>query len=396
MTAEEHVLRRNIAASGLTSAQWERVPAGIRERAFFSSRVESARFLETARSRIADLLANRRDADGAFASRGRVVADIMRAAREAGIAGGTRALTDPGSVSRARVIVDTNAGLAAGYAQAELGGSLGARMAFPAQELLRFEERLRPRDWTARWTAAGGRLYDGRMVALKGDPVWTGISRFGLPYPPFDYNSGMGVEDVSYDEAVELGVIEEGYRPPEETPLQSFNEGLEADLRLPPGGQEWQKLKEAFGDQMRMVDGKAVWRSEIVRETFDTSHGEKGRMLKLGTVTNTALAKVPHELADLLTGTKGERMGLTLTKELITHVKNHNHYKDDPRAKNNPVMPHDLDMLPTLWRSPDRILPGHGAGLVFELDITDGTLVLPVLRRGNTLMAGTLYKRKER
>ena len=38
------------------------------------------------------------------------------------------------------------------------------------------------------------------MVALKEDPVWTRISRFGQPWPPFDFNSGMGVEDVSHDE----------------------------------------------------------------------------------------------------------------------------------------------------------------------------------------------------
>ena len=97
----------------------------------------------------------------------------------------------------------------------------------------------------------------------------------------------------------------------------------------------------------------------------------------------------------VLYGSTGEKMGLTLTKDLVTHVKDHLHYKTDPRSTNMPLTPKDIDLLPTLWRNPDRIEDGHGSGLVFELDTADGgTLVMPVLRKGNTLVTGTLYKRK--
>lgn len=53
---------------------------------------------------------------------------------------------------------------------------------------------------------AGGKLYDGRMIALRNDPIWRGISRFGSPVPPFDFNSGMGLEEVNRFEAEALGV----------------------------------------------------------------------------------------------------------------------------------------------------------------------------------------------
>ena len=391
MTPEENILRRNIVASGLSSAEWERIPAAIRDRAFFSSRVESARFLETARNRIADLLANRKDADGAFASRARVVADIMHAAREAGIARGTQSLTDPGSLARARVIVDTNAGLAAGYAQAELGSSLGARMAFPAQELLRFEERLKPRDWTARWAAAGGRLYAGRMVALKDDPVWTAISRFGLPYPPFDYNSGMGVEDVSYDEAVELGVIEEGYRPPEESPLQSFNKGLEADLQMPSNGSAWQRLKEAFGDQIRMVDGKAVWRQDLFKEAFETGGNFT---IRLGKATAGLLEKLPDSVpAEKVAGKQ-----LTVDQTWLTRRR-----KDgtDHRAHFAPLSDHpediplklsDLELLPEIWRRPDRVKAARYGRLMLEMDALDNGTYKAVVDVEDKPYLVTFYK----
>lgn len=41
------------------------------------------------------------------------------------------------------------------------------------------------------------------MIALKSDRVWTNFSRFGRPYPPSDFGSGMGVEDIDRDEAFE-------------------------------------------------------------------------------------------------------------------------------------------------------------------------------------------------
>ena len=183
MTPSEYILRKSVVTQGrMSSTDWDLMDAAIKERAFVSSRVESVRFLDVCRSRIADLLENRRDADGALVSRARVVSDIMHAARNAGIARGTASLSDPGSYARANVIIDTNAGMAAGYVQAELANSHGARMAFPAQELLRFEDRDKKRDWRSRWTAAGGKFYGGRMIALKGMgwhlALWQSLSAF--------------------------------------------------------------------------------------------------------------------------------------------------------------------------------------------------------------------------
>lgn len=90
------------------------------------------------------------------------------------------------------------------------GCEAGAIDAFPAQELFQLINEATPVDWQQRWLAAGGKLYDGRMIALKSDPVWARISFFGLPYPPFDEYDVMAVRDVSYTEAVKLGVAPPG------------------------------------------------------------------------------------------------------------------------------------------------------------------------------------------
>ena len=401
MTPEEIILHKNLVTSSQTmnSAAWSEVSAALRDRAFFSSRVESVRFLETCRTRIAEMLANKPNAEGAITSRAQVVSDIMRAARESGIAQGTERLTDPGSVARANVIIDTNAGMAAGYAKAIQSNSYGARLAFPAQELVRIEERQVPRSWQNIWRSHGGKIYPGgRMIALKEDPIWSAISRFGTPYPPFDFNSGMGVDDVSYEEALELGVLpSKNYQPPKESPLENFNASLEAELTMDRKSDAFHALREAFGDQIVQVDGKVKWRSQFVRDVIEESYGENGRMMKLGKITNKAFKKVPQELKSVFEGSSGERMGLTVTKELATHIKKHEHYKADPRKTNMPLMPEDLDLIPTIWRDPDRVVsdPKHPEGPVFEFDTPDGgVLRLPIIKLGNTITTGTFYKMK--
>lgn len=401
MTPAEIILHKNLVTSSqaMNSAAWSEVSAALRDRAFFSSRVESVRFLETCRTRIAEMLANKPNAEGAITSRAQVVSDIMRAARESGIAQGTERLTDPGSVARANVIIDTNAGMAAGYATAIQSNSYGARLAFPAQELVRIEERQVPRSWQNIWRSHGGKIYPGgRMIALKEDPIWSAISRFGNPYPPFDFNSGMGVDDVSYEEALELGVLpSKNYQPPKESPLENFNASLEAELTMNRKSDSFHALREAFGDQIVQVDGKVKWRSQFVRDVIEESYGENGRMMKLGKITNKAFEKVPQELKSVFEGSSGERMGLTVTKELATHIKKHEHYKADPRKTNMPLMPEDLDLIPTIWRDPDRVVsdPKHPEGPVFEFDTPDGgVLRLPIIKLGNTITTGTFYKMK--
>ena len=104
---------------------------------------------------------------------------------------------------------------------------------YPALELKRMFGRTLPRGfkrgpkgsiipvpddaWPARWEAAGGELYDGRMIALKSDDVWQNLGdgdgdyddTLGNPFPPFAFNSGFMTFEISRHDAVELGVMDE-------------------------------------------------------------------------------------------------------------------------------------------------------------------------------------------
>lgn len=392
MSPAEIILLKNLVSSSqdMDSSAWDKVRAGIKDRAFFSSRVESVRFLDVCRSKIADLIGNVRNSDGALTSRAEVVSSIMRAAREAGITSGSASISDPGSEARANVIIDTNAGLAAGYARLEMDSTLGARIAFPCYELVRVEERNVPRDWRSKWVSEGGRLYQGRMVALKDDPIWTAISRFGCPYPPFDYNSGMGLDDVSHEEAVSLGVIKEDYEPQEKSPLEAFNANLEADLKADQS--EFEKLQNDFGDQIRLENGKLRWRQEVFRDAFNAREPFD---IKLGCATPSVFERVPDsDLALVLRDTPLVVTQKWLNAKRRNGVDHRDHFKYLPDEPGDiPLTLSDVELLPSIWREPDRVEKVGQTRIMLSMKASDGGTYKAVVDCGKEIAElKTFYK----
>jgi tetratricopeptide (TPR) repeat protein len=128
-------------------------------------------------------------------------------------------IADLSSYERMNLLIDTATGFLNGYRQWKEGQNRVVFDTWPAQEFYRQENREVPRDWPSRWSAAGGQFFPGksdypgsRMIALKNDPIWETISAFGLPFPPFAFQSGMGVRDIERGEAIELGLIEKPQR----------------------------------------------------------------------------------------------------------------------------------------------------------------------------------------
>jgi len=353
MTAREKILSKALVTSGLSSAEIDRLLAGLKDRAFFSARCESVRHLQTAQAQVADWLGSAKRADGAFTTRASAVSAIMESARRQGLSTGTGTVADPASAARAKVIVDTNADLARGHVARVQGASTGARLAFPAQELIRAEERQARRDWRGRWTAAGGQLHAGRMIALKEDPVWIAISRFGVPYPPFDYGSGMGVADVDRDTCLRLGVIKDDYRP-EGDLIEDFNATLEAQMEFKgaadPG---WRFLKDSFGDQVKYDDGKIRWQADIIKDALSNPAD-----------IHVGVSPMPEFKGRKLTVPKSDFEHL-----LIRHVG----YKGKP-PESSRLTERELQMLPSVWRHPDRVIPQGGTTHWVEYDSADGSV----------------------
>lgn len=358
MTAQEKILAKSLVTSGLSSTEIDRVLAGLKDRAFFSARCESVRHLQTAQQQVADWLGSAKRGDGAITTRASAISAVMASARKEGLSTGTGTLTDPASVARAKVIVDTNADLARGYVSHVQGASTGARLAFPAQELIRTEDRKNPRgDWHARWSAAGGKLYAGRrMIALKEDPIWTAISRFGVPYPPFDYGSGMGVADVDRDTCLSLGVIKEDYRP-EGDLIEDFNATLEAQVEFKgTNDPNWQFLQDSFGAQIKYQDGKIRWQANIITDAL----------------SNPASVRLGSSLAQ-------PGLNLSIPKDTLSHIWA-KHGPDDSDPRNVPMCPADMALLPHVWRTPDHKTQATADTWHYDKASSDGSTYRLVLK----------------
>ncbi|MBI5693666.1 MAG: hypothetical protein HZC55_26615 [Verrucomicrobia bacterium] len=215
---------RSILLTTGQTADLERLAPAIRERAIFSATVTSAEFLDRVDRGVSELLAAKSDQATVRLGLKQLLQEMgYTAAPEK--AGG---LEDLRSDARLNLILETNIELARGYGQWIQGQQADVLDEWPAQELVREREAAVPRDWAARWADAGGQFYGGRMVALKTDPIWRRLSRFELPYPPFDFNSGMGVADLARDEAEALGLLEPN------TELIPQDRDFAADLKVSP------------------------------------------------------------------------------------------------------------------------------------------------------------------
>lgn len=350
MTAAEKILQKALVASDIPSSEWSKIQAGLRDRAFFSSKVTEAKFLYAARQGASKFAAGeisasefRRDMRGVLASVGYKPDE-----------GREGTLQDLTSKRRLDLILKTNADQAKGYISHLRATTGGAYLAFPAYELIRVEERNLKRDWSAKWREAASRVnFEGvarsssRFVAFKTSPIWKAISRFGNPFPPFDFNSGMGLRDVSKTECIELGLLAEKEAPP--TPkTPGFNDHLESTVPMKDSDPEASQLKEIFGDQIRFDGNVAKWQGELIQEVIS---GKKNKV-------------------SLGVGFNGEKTSLSLAffkEHLSKHVG-----ENETHGNSIPLSNADYDLLPSIWRKPDRVIDQQGRKLL-ELDAFDGS-----------------------
>jgi len=223
--------RRENLPSAMTSEEWSTVPSEIRERAFFMSQVVDEDILAFYRGQVDDVLSGVTSENDAE----KKINMWMTARGYKATPGKEGGLEDLNSLARINVVIRTNVAMARGHA-AWVRKQTAIRT-FPAQRFLRISEREVPRDWEQRWNEASEELahipgvHPTEMVALLNHPIWTKISRFDQPYPPFDFGSGMGVESVRRDEAKALGFKLDPNNDPLQQPIhRSMNEGLEVDM----------------------------------------------------------------------------------------------------------------------------------------------------------------------
>jgi hypothetical protein len=249
-------LVRTLLPTDLRTDLLDTIPAALRERSVFSAGVQNANVLQQINDSVDTLL----NGESSIAEQ-RV--EMKKLLDSLGDDVDETDLTDIRSDARLNLILETQLAQAQGAGYKIQGEQPLVLNQWPAWEFVRVQDKEVPRgfrrgkggvlvsvpeeSWPARWAAAGGTFYGDRMIALKKDSVWKEISRFGVDYPPFDFNSGMDVMDVDYDTAVAAGLLEDGADVPVPDPLD-FNADLQAtpDVRA-----DW--LRTALAEALQGV-----------------------------------------------------------------------------------------------------------------------------------------------
>ena len=276
MPSPSDIMRAKVTvpAAGMSSADWDGVDPDIRERSYWTAREGHYARVQGFRDRSQGIVdGNLSEADAL-----REVRAMLRATGYRPEPGTEGTIQDLNSDARQRLILETNVAMVQGKAYRD---SMMGSLAYPAQRLVRERYSRQPRDWAARWREAAaavnyeGVATDGSHIALLTSPIWRKLSRFDLPYPPYDFNSGMGVDPVDYEEAQRHGLV-----IPEATvdgmDGESLNASLEASVAKMDGDLQ-QAFVEALEDCVE-VEGDRVYYTDP-NGTRPVHWSEAGRVI---------------------------------------------------------------------------------------------------------------------
>lgn len=227
--AIEKLMERQPTPARMDSYDWASVEPALRDRSFFSSLVESMKFLDRGKKAILDSLEKNMEEvtapDGtksmALTSAGKadfidrmrnIIASEGMAGPDAFRSAAAEDLTNIGGRRRLELIFDTQVKTSFGFANWEQGQDPDILAAFPAARFVRTSPVVEPRPRHA--------VSEGD-VQLKSDfEYWAEfqndpeIGGFGVPWGPFGYNSEMDQEDVSRREAERRKLLRKGEAVP--------------------------------------------------------------------------------------------------------------------------------------------------------------------------------------
>ena len=192
--------RRPTPTAG-SAEEWAKKALQARTRAFWSAKLEHARHVSDLKEACMDVLRGSKTREEAI--------------RDMRILAAQRGLGAQASQSRVKLIVDMAVETSVNKARWEaMNADKTALKVAPALRFVRWYPRKEPRDWETRWREAAEAVdwkgvypNDGgkTKIALFRSPIWRELSAFDRPYPPFDYNSGMGYERVFAYELERMG-----------------------------------------------------------------------------------------------------------------------------------------------------------------------------------------------
>jgi hypothetical protein len=233
--------QKQLLPTNLGSAQLRQLSSAIKRQSLFSARTTITGYLDEIKTTVESIINPKLETRSPDAqpvvtglnpatARG-VLRDKLKELGYSATPGEEGTIKDLSSSARLDLVIKTNTELAQGAGRFIQANDPDVLEGFPAQELVRYDQKEQPRDWEKRWRTAAQVANDpgaaaalelqGRMVALKSSGIWQALGdgaggfddTLGNPFPPFAFNSGMWIQSVSREDAVALGLIKSGETP---------------------------------------------------------------------------------------------------------------------------------------------------------------------------------------
>lgn len=269
---------KEAVASAMTTAEWQRMPVAVRVKSLFSATLTSAKAAQEITDYLTGFVRGEKAANDkgkeyhVYQGRAEFVANMRARMLEEGFGkvlhDGTldpeihdNDLRDLRGCRRLQLIFDTQTEQAASFAQWQEGQDPDVLDVYPCQRFIRVRPVHTPRPYH---DAAIGEVRRKDDLAF-----WIGLNRdFRLPWGPWGFNSGCGVEDVDRDESEALGVI----KPTDKVrPIKKdFLDGLEESVRgLDDKTRRW--IQAQMENRVRFLGDTAVYQPDKPRPAAPAS-----------------------------------------------------------------------------------------------------------------------------
>lgn len=224
------LLQKALWPTSLNSAQLAELDSDILESLVLSATTDHLRIVQGIRDNAKKVLEGEKSPEEAR----RLFREVLDYAHYVSPEGKEGTIQDLRSPARQRMIIDTTASRAANLAYKK---NLQSDGRLHAWQFTRTGARRVPRDdWDDRWAEAYAQLSPEQRqevnlktkTALIDSPIWSLISRFKTGYPPFDFNSGMGVREVPATGLVPTGSSD---RPVFNADMEIDGAPVDPDLR---------------------------------------------------------------------------------------------------------------------------------------------------------------------
>lgn len=272
--ALSYLENKEAVASAMTTAEWQRMPVAVRVKASFSATLTSAKAAQEITDYLTGFVRGEKAVNDkgkeyyVYQGRAEFVANMRERMLEEGFGkvlhDGTldpeihdNDLRDLRGCRRLQLIFDTQTEQAASFAQWQEGQDPDVLDVYPCQRFVRVRPVHTPRPYHK---AAIGEVRRKDDLAF-----WIGLNHdFGLPWGPWGFNSGCGVEDVDRDEAEALGVI----KPTDKVRSlkKDFLDNLEESVRgLDDKTRRW--IQAQMDNKVRFLGDTAVFQPDKPRSS---------------------------------------------------------------------------------------------------------------------------------